>query len=154
MRFKRGYEKKIALVNKWFTNEEIKEYQELAKKPTLVRVHDYSSSNLFTVVSSCLPEIADEKECMMEAITEAMPYIDNEALMILLDNLYENLNSNLTNDGHIEEINLCPEKVNEILSATYTTFRIVKLLTEIISSNDRIKFFESRIEMAKAGVAE
>lgn len=154
MRFKRDYEQKKTLVNKWFTNGEINKFQELSNKTVLAKVHDYSSSNLYTTINACLPEIADEKECMMEAITEAMPYIDNESLMLLLDSLYEKLYSDLTNDGHVDDINLQVDKVHEILSTTYTTFRIVKLLTEITSSNDRIEFFERRIEMAKAGVSE
>lgn len=154
MRFKRNYEQKKALVNKWFTNEELKELQELSNKQVLAKVYSHSSDNLLTPVITCLQEIADEKENIMEAIMDSMPSIDNECLMILLDNMTKGLYADLTEDGPIEDIELCKERVREILDSVSTTVDVVKLLTTITSCIDRVKFFERRIGLAKAGVSE
>lgn len=155
MRLKRNYEQKKALVNKWFTDKELKEFSDLSNKPVLAKVHGYSSNSLSPVINSCLPEIADEKENMMEAITEFVSMtFDSESLMILLDMFHSKLVEELTENGSVIDIELSAKQVNGILGCAYATFELVKTLTEIITSYERVKFFERRIELAKAGVSE
>lgn len=154
MRNMRNYEQKKALVSKWFTCEEIKEYLEVSNKPVLAKVDDYSSSNLGTVINSCLPEIADEKEKILETITECLNAIDSNSLLSLLDMFQSKLYSDLTENGRVEDIDLSEVQIHELLDSAYTTFEIVKALTKIIDSQDRIDFFERRLKLAKAGVSE
>lgn len=155
MRFKRDFEQKKALVNKWFTADELKEYSNLSQKPILAKVHNHSSSSLAAVIGSCLPEIADEKENIMEAITEFVSTtFDSESMLTLLDMFQDNLFDSLTEDGAVNDIELSEKQVREILNRTFAIVELIKTLTEIITSYDRVKFFERRIELAKAGVSE
>lgn len=154
MRFKRNYEQKKDLVNKWFTSTELNEFQELSNKPVVAKVHGYSSNSLIPVINSCLPEIADEKENIMEAITECLYAIDNISLLSLLDMFQAKLVDTLTEDGKVTDIELSEKQIHGLLDNAYTTFEIVKTLTEIMESHERVKFFERRIELAKAGVSE
>lgn len=150
----RNYEQKKALVGKWFTCEEIKEYLEVSNKPVLAKVDEYSSSNLTTVINSCLPEIADEKEKIMETITECLNAIDSDSLLSLLDTFQSKLYSDLTENGSVEDINLSETQIHDLCNSAYTTFEVVKALTKIIDSKERIDFFERRLKLAKAGVSE
>lgn len=155
MRLKRDSEQKKALVSKWFTTNELKEYADLSNKPVLAKVHDYSSGSLSPIINSCLPEIADEKENIVEAITECVSTIlDNESLLTFLDMFYEKLFNDLTDEGKIDDIELSKKQVNEILGNAYITFEVIKTLTEVMSCYGRVKFFERRIGLAKAGVSE
>lgn len=154
MRFKRDFEQKKALVNKWFTATELKEYADLSKKTVLAKVHDYSSCSLSPAIDLSLPEIADEKENIIEAIDQCVSNIDNESLLSLLDMFQAKLTNDLAEGGSVNDIELTAGQVNEILGCAYTTFEIVKTLSEIMSSRERVKFFERRIELAKAGVSE
>lgn len=154
MRFKRDFEQKKALVNKRFTAAELKEYADLSKKPVLAKVHGYSSCSLSPAIDLSLLEIADEKENIIEAIDQCVSNIDNESLLFLLDMFQAKLTNDLAEGGSVNDIELSAGQVNEILGCAYTTFEIVKTLSEIMSCRERVKFFERRIELAKAGVSE
>lgn len=154
MRFKRNYEQKKALVNKWFTDNDLKEFQGLSNKPVLAKVYGHSANNLFDSVKMCLLEIADEKENIMEVIMESMSYIDNEGVMSLLDDMVQKLHDDLTDGGHPDDIELCSEQVRELLDSVNTTVAVVKLLTTVTACMERVEFFERRIRLAKAGISE
>lgn len=153
----RTYEQKKALVEKWFTKEQLAEFEKIKGQKVLVKSRNTNSSSLEPSITRSLPEIANEKENMMEQVGEYLrSHTINSFIFQLLDIVDDQIMNSLCDDGDRipDNISLTRPEIQKIVDNNYDLIGLIKLLISLNYSSEKIEFFERRIDLAKAGVSD
>lgn len=156
MNVSRDYEQKKVLVQKWFTQEELKGIEELRNKPVSTKIKDSPFSDLYSYVTFALPEIADEKECIMETVEAMLDELDgNEIIYPLLVCLSSAVETAVCEGDTIpDNVELSSTQIRDLLNVTYNIPVLIKKILDLNKSAKRIKFFERKIRLAQNGILD
>lgn len=152
----RDYEQKKALVQKWFNQEELKSIEELRNKPVSAKTEGSPFSDLYSYVTFALPEIADEKECIMETVGAMLDELDgNEIIYPLLTGLSSAVETAVcAGDTIPDNVELSETQIRDLLNVTYNISALIKKILDLNRSAARIKLFERKIKLAQNGILD
>lgn len=156
MNVSRNYEEKKALVQKWFSKEELESIEGLRDKPISTKTADAHSSDLYSSVVYALPEIADEKERIMETVEAMLDELDGTEVICPLLTCLTSAIEMAVCEGDIvpDNVELNNTQIRDLLSVSYNIPALIKKILDLNRSAERIKFFERKIRLAQNGVLD
>ena len=152
----KSQEEKTALVNKWFTPEYLKELEnELSKTKTMARRPMFKDAPLTDHAKWTLESVAEKKEEMYEAISEALDsFLEDHVIEMVVDGMLSKVRHDYILDGDNipDEVVLKKDQLFEIDSILYTTVHLTKLIKVLTDGHQYIQNRERHIKDLKLGL--
>lgn len=139
-------------LQRWFSDEDLKELAELDGKKEQVKV-DHIYPDLYSQMSYAMQHVTLFKNNAFEALEKLNAVSGDEVVKMLLESIYTELVTTLeVYEDDSEDFNFTRKTLREVASNIYAKIEAAELLGDAIRYLNAVRGAEKEIDLAKKGV--